>query len=123
MLFPIIALFLAWFIPLDKANNTTHFESDYGAAPKVELPKGTEVTVINPYSNQKEWVGFKGTIADSPFYDICRSQYDIEIQGDWKKLLQDMRGFHWMMACGDYTQELEYACRKIGINWVNISEA
>ena len=104
------------------ARVVTHFESDYGATPKVELPKGTEVTMICPDAGQKEWVGFKGTIEASPFYDICRSQYDIEIQGNWKKLLQDMRGFHWMMAVGDYTRELEYASRKIGINWVNVSE-
>ena len=55
-------------------------------------------------------------------YDICRSQYDIKIEGDWKKLLQDHRGFHWMMACGDYIREMEYACRKIDINWKTISE-
>ena len=102
------------------ARVVTHFESDYGATPKVELPKGTEVTMVIPNSIQSEWLGFKGTIEASPFYDICRSQYDIDIQGDWKKLLQDMRGFHWMMAVGDYIKEMEYASRKIGIDWKNI---
>ncbi|MCE5252417.1 sugar isomerase [bacterium] len=104
------------------AKIVTHFESDYGAAPKVELPIGTDVTMICPDSGQKEWLGFRGTIAGNPFYDICRSQYDIEIGGDWKKLLRDHRGFHWMMACGDYTREMEYACPKIGVRWVNVSE-
>ena len=101
----------------------THYESDYGAAPKVELPPGTDVTMICPDSPQKEWLGFTGTIDDSPFYDICRSQYDISIHGNWKKLLSDHRGFHWMMACGDYTREMEYACPKVGVSWVNVSEA
>jgi len=103
------------------AKVVTHFESDYGATPKVELPIGTLVTMVCPDGGQKEWLGFTGTIDDNPFYDICRSQYDIHIQGDWKKLLKDHRGFHWMMACGDYTREMEYACPKIGINWVNVS--
>ncbi|MBN2093270.1 twin-arginine translocation signal domain-containing protein [candidate division KSB1 bacterium] len=95
----------------------THFESDYGAAPKVELPLGTEITMICPDGGQKEWLGFKGKISENPYYDICRAQYDIQIEGDWKKLLQDHRGFHWMMACGDYLKELEYAVPKIGVNW------
>ncbi len=103
------------------AKIVTHFESDYGATPKVELPIGTEITMICPDSSQKEWLGFTGTIEENPFYDICRSQYDIKIDGNWKKLLEDHRGFHWMMTCGDYTREMAYACRKVGVKWVNIS--
>lgn len=98
----------------------THYESDYGAAPKVELLLGTDVTMICPDCRQKEWLGFTGVIEKNPFYDICRAQYDITINGDWKKLLQEHRGFHWMMACGDYMRELDYACPKIGITWTTI---
>ncbi len=104
------------------AKVVTHFESDYGATPKVELPIGTPITMVCPDSGQKEWLGFTGTIEENPFYDICRSQYDIKIDGNWKKLLADHRGFHWMMACGDYTREMEYACGKINVNWKNISD-
>ncbi len=104
------------------AKVVTHYESDYGATPKVELPIGTEVTMVCPDCRQKEWLGFTGTIDKNPFYDICRSQYDIKIHGDWKKLLKEHRGFHWMMACGDYTREMEYACPKIGVRWINVSE-
>lgn len=99
----------------------THFESDYGATPKVNLPKGTQVTMVCPDAGQKTWVGFTGKIVESPFYDICRSQYDIEIDGNWRKLLQDMRGFHWNMVLGDYSREMDYACRKLKIEWNNIS--
>ena len=106
-----------------RTNIVTHFESDYGAAPKVEIPLGTDVTMVCPDSPQKEWLGFTGTIDKNPFYDICRSQYDITIHGNWKKLLRDHRGFHWIMACGDFTREMEYACPKVGVRWVNISEA
>jgi len=101
----------------------THFESDYGATPKVELERGTPVTMICPDSRQKQWLGFTGRVQSSPFYDICRSQYDIIIDGDWEKLLRDHRGFHWMMAIGDFTRELGYACRKTGVEWVNVSAA
>lgn len=104
------------------AKIVTHFESDYGATPKVELPIGTPFTMVCPDGGQKAWVGFNGAVEENPFYDICRSQFDVSIDGDWKKLLQDHRGFHWMMAVGDYSQEMGYACPKIGIEWNNVSQ-
>ncbi|MBN1996481.1 sugar isomerase [candidate division KSB1 bacterium] len=105
-----------------RAKLLTHFESDYGATPKVELPIGTRFTMVCPDGGQKVWVGFTGAVKENPFYDICRSQFDVSIDGDWKKLLRDHRGFHWMMAVSDYSQELAYACPKIGIEWNNVSQ-
>ena len=101
----------------------THYESDYGAAPKVEMPKGQEVTFIDPEYATGRWVGFKGTVADNPFYEICRSQQDVRIQGAWKKLIKEVRDSHWVMAYGDYLKEVGFASRRIGIRWENVSEA
>lgn len=100
----------------------THFESDYGAAPKVQFRKGQVVTNIIPDFACKKWVGFRGKIIDHPSYDICRSQFDCTIEGDWRKLLEDMQGFHWMTCYGDYLREVGYALKKVGIEWQNISE-
>jgi len=103
------------------AKVVTHFESDYGATPKVELPLGTGFTMVCPDGDQKRWLGFTGKVLDNPFYDICRSQFDVSIDGDWKQLLQQHRGFHWMMAVGDYSEQVAYACSKIGVEWFNPS--
>ncbi len=100
----------------------THYESDSGAAPKVKMTVGQEVTFIDPEYSTGRWVGFKGMIRGNPSYDICRTQQDVEIRGDWRKLLREVRDSHWMMAYGDYLKELGYASRKLGIQWVNISE-
>jgi len=100
----------------------THFESDYGAAPKVNMRKGQVITNLIPDFASKKWVGCTGKIIDHPFYDICRCQIDIEIEGDWKKLLEDMPGFHWMTCYGDYLREVGYALKKLGIGWENVSE-
>jgi hypothetical protein len=97
----------------------THFESDYGAAPKVQMRKGQVLTNLIPDFASKKWVGFRGTIIDHPFYDICRSQIDVAIEGDWRMLLEDMRGFHWMTCYGDYLREVGYALKKLGIGWEN----
>jgi len=99
----------------------THFESDYGAAPKVNMRKGQVITTLVPNFSSKKWIGFRAKIIDHPFYDICRSQIDIEIEGDWRKVLEDMQGFHWMICYGDYLREVGYALKKVGIEWQNIT--
>ena len=53
----------------------THFESDYGAAPKVEFRKGQTVTSIIPDFAHARWVGLAGEIVDAPFLPICRARW------------------------------------------------
>jgi L-fucose isomerase-like protein len=101
----------------------THFESDYGAAPKVEMKLGQVCTNLVPDFACKHWVGFEGKIVGNPFLDICRSQVDMRIQGDCAALLQEMKGFHWMMSYGDYLKETGYALGKLGVNFRNVSTA
>ena len=107
----------------EPAKIVTHYESDFGAAPKVEMTVGQEVTFIDPQYSSGRWVGFKGTIKRNPSYEICRTQQDVEIQGDWRKLLAEARDSHWMMAYGDHLRQIGYAARKIGIRWVDLSTA
>jgi hypothetical protein len=101
----------------------THFESDYGAAPKVEMKIGQVCTNLVPDFDCKKWVGFEGKIVGNPFLDICRSQIDVKVQGDNTALLQEMKGFHWMMSYGDYLRETGYALKKLGVDFHNVSAA
>jgi hypothetical protein len=95
----------------------THFESDYGAAPKVEMKPGTKVTNIIPDFKQERYVGLLGDIVCAPFLPICRSQIDIKIACSDQALAENMPGFHWMTIYGDYIKEAGYALKKIGIKW------
>ncbi|HNS21442.1 MAG TPA: hypothetical protein PKH24_13145 [Sedimentisphaerales bacterium] len=106
---------------LEPARIMTHFESDYGAAPKVEMKKGQVVTNIAPDFELKRWVGFKGEIIDAPFMDVCRSQIDVRFTCDSQLLAERMPGFHWMTGYGDYRKELGYACKKVGIAWEDLT--
>jgi len=106
---------------LEKARILTHFESDYGAAPKVEMRVGQTVTVVDPDFSNQRWIGFRGKILENPFLDICRTQIDVSIEGDYTRLVQDMRGFHWMLVYGDYLKEVGYALHKLGIGWYNLT--
>ncbi|MHC4155368.1 MAG: sugar isomerase, partial [Planctomycetota bacterium] len=107
---------------LEPARVLTHFESDYGAAPKVEMKLGQKITVIDPDFACKRWLGFEGEIVDNPFLDICRSQIDVQIKGDCEKLVAETRGFHWMVSYGNYLKEVGYALNKIGVDWMNLSK-
>jgi L-fucose isomerase-like protein len=100
---------------LDPVRILTHFESDWGAAPKVEMRKGQKVTNLIPDFGNRKWVGFEGEIADVPFLPICRSQADVAFRGDTEKLLEEMKGFHWMTCYGTYVREARYALAKIGV--------
>ena len=108
---------------LEPVRLVTHFESDYGAAPKVEMKVGQKVTNIVPDFNFKKWVGFEGEIAGNPFLPICRAQIDVGIQGSTELLAAEMRGFHWMVCYGDYRKETGYALKKAGIEWLDVSAA
>ncbi len=101
----------------------THYESDFGAAPKVEMPIGQPVCAISPEYSTTRWVGIQAVVRDNPSFAICRSQQDVEIQGNWRKLIPEARDSHWMMVYGDYLREIGYAAHKIGLTWDNISDA
>lgn len=105
----------------EPARIVTHYESEYGAAPKVQIPVGQELTLVSPEYASGRWLGFRGIVKDNPFYEICRSQQDVEIQGDWKKLIKEVRDSHWIMTYGNYLREAEYAARKIGLRWETIA--
>ena len=94
---------------LEPVRILTHFESDYGAAPKVEMRHGQTTTNIVSDFAAKCFVGVRGEIVDTPFLPICRNQIDIRFQCDSLKLAQRMPGFHWMTCYGDCTKEFGYA--------------
>jgi len=105
---------------LDPVRLVTHFESDYGAAPKVEMPKGQKVTCIIPDFEARCWVGLAAEIVDAPFLPICRCQIDVQFKPDAQLVAQRMPGFHWMTGYGDYRRELGYALRRTPIKWEDL---
>jgi hypothetical protein len=106
---------------LDPARILTHFESDYGAAPKVEFRKGQRVTSIIPDFAHARWVGLAGEIVDVPFLPICRSQMDVAHAVSDRMLATAMPGFHWETIYGDYLREVGYALKKTPIKWERLT--
>ncbi|MCY3017637.1 MAG: sugar isomerase, partial [Planctomycetota bacterium] len=102
---------------LEHVRIVTHFESDYGAAPKVEMHKGQKVTNIIPDFKAERFTGFVGEIVAAPFLPICRSQIDVAYTVPDELIAENMPGFHWITGYGDYMRELGYALKRIPIEW------
>ena len=86
------------------------------------MPIGQELTFIDPEYSTGRWLGFTGKVIRNPYYEICRSQQDVHIAGDWQRLKSEVRDSHWVNVYGDFLQETGYAVRKLGLTWENISE-
>lgn len=108
----------------EPATIMTHYESDYGAACKTHYTIGQVVTAVVPNLVCSKWQGFRGKITAAPSYPACRSQMEIQIDGDWKRLVREMEGFHTQIVYGDYLREVGYALKKLGgqIQWQCYSE-
>ena len=102
---------------LEPVRILTHFESDYGAAPKVEMSVGQKVTNIAPDFASKRWMGLSGEIVAHPFMPICRCQIDVRFKAPSETVAERMPGFHWMTIYGDYLRETGYALRRVPIAW------
>ncbi len=102
---------------LEPARIMTHFESDYGASPKVEMHNGQITTNIAPDFKSERWVGLLGEIVAHDLLPICRSQIDIKFKCPSQLLAERMPGFHWMTGYGDYHREIGYALKRVGIQW------
>ncbi len=111
-------------VDYEPATIMTHYESDYGAACKTHYAKDQVVTVVIPNLRCTKWQAFRGKIVGAPSYPACRSQMEIEVDGDWRRLLREMEGFHTQIVYGDYTREIGYALKKLGgeIQWDCFSE-
>lgn len=106
-------------IDFEPATIMSHYESDYGAACKTHYTKDQVVSAIVPNLACTKWFGFRGKIVGAPSYPACRSQMEILVDGDWKRLLREMEGFHTQVVYGDYIREVGYALKKLGgqIQW------
>jgi hypothetical protein len=102
---------------VEPARIMTHYESDYGAAPKVEMKIGQVTTSVIPDFAMRKWMGVTADIVANPFYPICRSQIDVQVNGRWQRVNSEVQGWHWQTVYGDYLKEMGYAVQKKGIAW------
>ena len=101
----------------------THYESDFGAAPWVEVPIGMVTTHIVPGFKCDNWLGFKGTIVGVPFKpSTCRTQITVQRECSDDLLAENLVGWHQITGFGDYRKELGYALRRVGIQWDNLDK-
>jgi hypothetical protein len=100
---------------LEPVRIVTHFESDHGAATHVEFRKGQLMTIIDPDFEARRWLACTGRIVGTPFLPTCRAQVEVQLNADTREVIENLRGFHCMLAYGDHTKEVAYAAKKVGI--------
>jgi hypothetical protein len=101
---------------------TTHYESDYGAATKVEYRKDQLLTVIVPNTSCSKCAGCIAKIVATPSRPDCRSQIDMAVDVDHRRMVTSIQGFHALVCYGDYLREFGYALSKVGLEWENLHE-
>lgn len=99
----------------------THFESDFGAAPKTDMRLGQKVTCMITDFAAEQWTGACGEIVENPFLPICRTQIEVRLPVDSRHLAEQMCGFHWMLSYGDYLREIGYALHRTKIAWQRLA--
>ena len=102
---------------LEPVRIMTHFESDYGAAPRVEMPAGEKVTMVVPGFASKRYLGLSGEIESNPTDAICRTQLDVRFKAPSLQVAERMPGYRWALIYGDYLREVGYALRRVPIEW------
>ena len=100
---------------LEPVTLVTHYESDHGAATHVHFRPGQTCTIIKPDFQAQHWLALTGKIVDTPVLATCRAQIQIALDADTQEVLRNMRGFHCQIAYGDWTREVVYAAKKVGI--------
>ncbi len=91
-----------------------HHETKMGLAPSVKFTEGQEVTVAGVSHDFEEMIATEGEITRNTDYHICISQAEVKVE-DAQYLLDNFKGFHWVMVYGNWTKELEKACDLLGI--------
>ena len=96
----------------------THFESDYGAAPKVEMQVGQKVTNVDRrlQGRSATWACAARSSAPRSCPSAATRSTSSSPAPD-QVLAERMPGFHWMTFYGDYLRETGYALKKIPIEW------
>ena len=107
----------------EPAEIVTHYESDHGAATHVFFQKGQLLTILKPDFAATHWLALTGKILDTPFLDTCRAQVEVALDADTQDVARNLRGFHCMLAYGDYVREVAYAARKVGIKVQTLPKA
>ncbi|MBN2508244.1 MAG: sugar isomerase [Verrucomicrobia bacterium] len=100
---------------LEPVTLVTHYESDHGAATHVHFPKGQTVTIVKPDFEARHWLALTGNIVDHPVLPTCRAQIEVALNARTQDVIRNMRGFHCQIAYGDWTREVAYAAKKVGI--------
>ena len=112
-------------IPLEMVEDydiVSFHESGYGATIMGYMRVGETVTIARVSKGLKRIVMARGRIVRSRIEGSleCATRVEIKV-GDVDRLIEEIEGDHHVVVYGDWTRELEHACKVLGIAPVVIS--
>lgn len=101
-------------VEAEKYDAVLHHETKLGLAPSVKFSEGQKVTLAGVSHDFRKMIATDGKITRNTDYHICISQAEVEVKNA-QYLLDNFRGFHWVMVYGDWMEELKKACDLLNI--------
>ena len=97
----------------------THFESGIGVALAGELRKGARVTVARYGDRYSKLRAGAGTIVRGKPWseELCRTQVEVEMDGDAEVLMRKPMGNHLVLTYGDHVESLRHLAAVAGIQF------
>jgi L-fucose isomerase-like protein len=98
---------------------TTHFESGKGVGITGELRKGERVTILRFSRAFNIMRAGEGTITKGKAWskELCRTQVEIEIDGDARSMMERPLGSHYALTYGRHLGSLEQMARLSGMHF------
>ena len=86
---------------------------------------GLSGRIANKHKYNESWTTSQAglvVILDDSEPDWYVPKQDVRLEGNWKRLLDEVRDSHWLMVYGDHLRELGYAASRLGLAWDNVSD-
>lgn len=110
-------------IDASKSLLTTYFETNKTVAIRGRLREGSVVTFARIGGRELDKLMFgRGVVVNGDLGrgDLCRTQVEVKIDGDLRRLIEEPLGNHMVITYNDAVKHLTYLCRLVGIQPVRV---
>ena len=84
----------------------------------LQILKETGPVTVTGISHDKmdEMIVIRGNIVRNTAFSSCRTQVEIDVEGDIREITENYEGRHWAMVYGDQSRKIQLAGQMLGLN-------
>ena len=68
------------------------------------------------HDKMDEMIVIRGNIVRNTAFSSCRTQVEIDVEGDIREITENYEGRHWAMVYGDQSRKIQLAGQMLGLN-------